>query len=206
MKNIVFLLCALSLMSCRKTEKYYDPYGRLTSSMEMKNGKPDGVSLFYFNDGINVYQETHYKNGKLNGYTTRWYYLSGKESEEYYVDDKLDGVRMGWYKNGRPSLEEYYSNGVLNGSSKEWFNNGQIKKETYYNNGIPTKEWHYYDNFGFELGYANFDDNGNGAKITISPDNTMKYSLYDSGTQYFDTLLVYSEQIYQQYKQKIASR
>ncbi|MDL2228061.1 toxin-antitoxin system YwqK family antitoxin [Bacteroidales bacterium OttesenSCG-928-K03] len=182
-KNLIIILSfiVLTLSSCRKTEVYYDFFGRVSSEIEMKRGVPDGTSTFYFQDGNNIKLKSHYKNGELNGPTTRWYYNGLKEAEEYYKNNLLDGVRKEWDKNGHLIIEEEYVAGNLDGVSKKWYSNGQIQIDAYYLNGLPHGKWTYYDFNGVEVGYAEFEK-GNGSQISLNPNGTIdKVIHYENG-------------------------
>ncbi|MDR2084524.1 MAG: toxin-antitoxin system YwqK family antitoxin [Bacteroidales bacterium] len=181
-KNIIIFCCLLVLIftSCRKTEKYYDYFGKITSEIQMKNGVPDGVAKFYFQDGKNINAISNYKNGKLEGGTTRWYYNGLKEYEEFYTNDQLHGTRKAWDKNGNLILEEEYTHGELNGISRTWYSNGQIKIDAYYLDGMPHGNWVFYDSNGIHVGYAEFE-NGNGTQISLNPNGTISKVIHYEG-------------------------
>ena len=184
MKKYTIIYCCflvLFLTSCKKTEKYYDVIGRLTSEIEMKKGEAHGLAKFYFNDGINVRQISNYKNGKLEGATTRWYYSGHKEAEEFYLNNLLHGTKRQWDSNGNLIIEEEYSNGELNGISKKWYSNGQIQIDAFYVAGMPHGNWKYYNEYGVEVGYAEFE-HGNGTQTSLNPNGTIdKVFHYEDG-------------------------
>ena len=88
---IVIVLLFVTI-ACTKTVVYTDDFGHKTSQVEMKGGVPHGKTILYFNDGENILQETNYKKGKMNGYSTRWFFNGGKEYEEYYK-----GIEQKWF-------------------------------------------------------------------------------------------------------------
>ena len=208
--NIVLIIIISTIIficnaSCTKTTENYDQYGHLTSSIQMRRGQPDGKTLIYFNDGITILQESNYKNGKLNGKSTRWFFTGHKEYEEYYVDDKLQGKKSTWNENGTLMAEDNYEKGLLNGNCNEWYSNGQLQMDTYYKNGLPDSIWNYYDYNGLEVGFAKFD-NGTGQQVAISPDNLIKITYFVDGDQTNDTIMPYTPKRYEQIKQSCVKK
>lgn len=177
--------------SCKETVEYTDRFGRLSTKMEMRRGVPHGKTTLYYNDGYNVLQESYYKKGVLDGYSVRWYYHGGKEYEEFYVNGNLHGKKSTWDKSGLLVVEDHYDNGTLHGTCKKWYDNGQIQIDSRYNNGMPDSTWHYFDYYGLEVGYANFD-NGNGTHVAISPDNTIKVTTYSDGVPSVDSIVPFT--------------
>ncbi len=204
-KILIITIVALTCISCTETVTYTDKFDRPTTRMTMRKGVPHGKTYLYFNDGVTVLQETNYKKGVLEGYSTRWHYLGGKEYEEFYVKGKLHGKKSTWNKSGLLVVEDNYNNGFLDGTCKKWFDNGQIQIDSRYKNGMPDSTWHYYDFYGIEVGYAKFD-NGNGTHVAISPDNTIKVTDYVDGEPVADSITPYTSRKYDTLKQIVSSR
>ena len=70
--------------------------------------------------------EESFKNGKRDGLSTSWYENGQKVSQGTFIAGKLNGVSTGWYKNGKKWLEITYDNGqgILR---KEWNKDGTTK-------------------------------------------------------------------------------
>jgi antitoxin component YwqK of YwqJK toxin-antitoxin module len=170
---VTFCLIIVLTNACTKVERYYYPDGKLSSEISKKHGVPNGCSRFYFHNGISVKMESNYKEGKLDGYTTRWYFNGYKEAEEYYVDALLEGKRRLWDEAGQLIVEDEYSGGVLNGYSRKWYPNGQLQIDAYYVNGKADGDWKYYDGNGIEVGYAHFNM-GNGEQMILDKDGKVQ--------------------------------
>ena len=186
---IVIILLFVTI-ACTKTVVYTDDFGHKTSQVEMKGGVPHGKTILYFNDGENILQETNYKKGKMNGYSTRWFFNGGKEYEEYYVDNVLEGQKNTWDRTGLLRASDSYCHGLLNGNCSKWYDNGQIQIESYYKMGMPDSIWYYYDYYGLEVGRAKFHD-GDGTQIAISPNNEIKITEYKKGEPVSDSVMVF---------------
>ncbi len=55
------------------------------------------VKKEYWEDG-QLKQETHYKNGKLEGLGTKWYETGEKMGERYFKNGLREGLERHWYK------------------------------------------------------------------------------------------------------------
>ena len=68
--------------------------------MNYKNGKLDGKSIAYFDNGI-IYFEQNYKEGKLDGYE-RFYHLNGQLKQEgKFIQNKATGEFKLYNENGK---------------------------------------------------------------------------------------------------------
>ncbi|MDD4141743.1 MAG: toxin-antitoxin system YwqK family antitoxin [Bacteroidales bacterium] len=180
---ISICITACFFISCKKVEEFHDPFGRLACTMETKKGVADGVTKFYFNDGVSVKQETYYKNGKLNGPSKRWFYNGKTEVEEYYINDSLDGTKKIWDEKGQLIVEDHYTMGILNGTSKKWYSNGQLQIDAFFIDGLADGEWKYYNSNGIEVGYASFNM-GTGEQIGLDDKGNIKEIIkYENGVK-----------------------
>ncbi len=57
-------------------------------------------------------EETHYKEGKKEGLTTKWYENGQKQEEGNFKDDKKEGLFTLWYENGQKKEELHFEDGI----------------------------------------------------------------------------------------------
>ncbi len=161
--NILFLLnVTIRLM------KTYVPYilllfivtscGRRLDEVEIKNDKGLVVEKYYLNqDSIrfgtytsydeegNVFEESQYKKGKLDGERKIYFSNGGVEILENYKAGKIVGSYQSFYKNGKPNLVAEYVDGSMEGMVRRYFDSGEIMEEvTFVNNeeNGPFKEYY----------------------------------------------------------------
>lgn len=78
----------------------------------------------------------HFKNGKRNGIDI-WYYPTGKKFKvTNYKDGLLHGTEIEYDESGRKKYEEPYRNGKLHGIKKYYRENGQIWAKQKYEDGV----------------------------------------------------------------------
>ena len=70
----------------------------------IKNGKPDGLWSFWFENG-QMWTGGTYKDGVQDGLWTEWYENGQKRWERTYKDGKWEGKRNSWYENGQKKEE-----------------------------------------------------------------------------------------------------
>jgi antitoxin component YwqK of YwqJK toxin-antitoxin module len=153
--------------------------GRKKSEDNYKNGRPDGESLYYWNDGsilsIGVWKEgrqigehrKYFENGELNKIT------------HYDSNGLYHGKSISWWENGKPFIERTYIHGKETGKSYAWWESGRLRVEseklngkdigttTFYhnrdNNPISSK-WHYEN--GEQVSEECWDEDGNECECT----------------------------------------
>lgn len=115
---------------------------------------------FYNEDGYKVALST-YKNGKLNG-TSFTYFDNGAVSDESnYVDDVLHGPWFQYLPNGKRRLDTHYVNGKLDGLYKYWNVDGELSVEGYYRNGVQIGDWKIYESEATKKFFLmKYDNNG----------------------------------------------
>jgi antitoxin component YwqK of YwqJK toxin-antitoxin module len=140
MKRILFLLIALSSLSCsaqslQTIKTYYDPYYKTklyeTYSVIANTPTKQGTYKAYDAQGILV-KEATYVNGLVNG-----------DYKEYYSSDFEPAYR------GKLSLSETYKMGVLEGGSSEYGYNAGVRyvvRTVTRAAGTITGETNYFDN------------------------------------------------------------
>ena len=170
-----------------------------TREKSYKDGKLDGITIYWYDDGQKEKEETfkdgkldglteewhvngqksfegNYKNGELDGKVIEWYDDGQKKKEETYKDGKLDGLKEEWHVNGQKSFEGNYKNDKLDGKVTEWYDNGQKMSEENYKEGKRvgiSKRWHRNGQLSYEGKYKNNHLDG---LITEWYDNGQKMS------------------------------
>jgi len=128
----------------------YNHYGHLVYKGQMKNGKPHGKGIKYFEDSELILYEGEFKNGLYDGYgvlanhgngdtnngnkpsggTYKGYFSKGLKHGEIVNDDSLQGFK--YYYN--------YKMGLIDGQHKYIEKNGVVNISNY-KDGVPYGEW-----------------------------------------------------------------
>ncbi len=153
-------------------EKHYYPNGKLSSEVEVKDRRKNGLASYFTPEGLLQYKvnynkdyidykEQYFENGVLKSKTS---YKYGRIDGGYvrYNKDGIkieEGVRKDTYKDGvwkiyegrkgRLSCEITYKNGNENGPVKFYNTNAKkVEKEGQYLNGKKHGVWKHYDMAG----------------------------------------------------------
>lgn len=154
----LILLLAASACQREKTEKY--PNGNLRSVQHFKGKKQHGLNTWYYENGKKQL-EAEYQEGVLNGRSTRWYQNGAKESVATYRNGLKNGLEVIWTASGVKAEEKTYKNDTLDGPYLLFHENGMVKIEGGYRMGMFHGNWGWFNEFGFKVGDAVFD-NGKG--------------------------------------------
>lgn len=142
----------------------YNIYGHLVYKGQMKEGKPHGKGIKYFEDSEIIQYEGEFKNGLYDGYgvlanhgygdTTngnkpvcahhKGYFIKGLKHGEIVNDDSLNGKEYNNYKMG-----------LRDGLQKSVNNNGSINTH-YYKDGVREGEFKTVDKDGNVIALTNF--------------------------------------------------
>ncbi|NVK53482.1 MAG: toxin-antitoxin system YwqK family antitoxin [Flavobacteriaceae bacterium] len=107
------------------------------------NEKFHGLVKYYFANG-KIYQEIHYKEGKIEG-LRKVYFESGKlKSTKNYINSKIEGKYKEYYETGELFMTGRYENGEQNGIWKTYYKTGKIKEKGKYNKGRKVGVWKIY--------------------------------------------------------------
>lgn len=108
------------------------------TSIQFTNNSPNPeVQRSYFPNG-NIEYEAIYINGKLDGISRVWLEDGSLFSESGYSNGHPHGIWKKYHPNGKTMYETIYEYGKINGSEKWFYKTGQIKSEQYFLNGNPT--------------------------------------------------------------------
>ena len=137
MKKILGIAFGVTLLfSCgdiRYKEEYY-PSGELMYKVEIVDGKQNGESVYYYENGT-IRQVGNWKNDLEHGIFKK-YHSNGQIAEIYEArEGGLFGEAKGYYSNGKLEYEIIYENGVAEGESKYYYENGSIKEIKEHKNG-----------------------------------------------------------------------
>ncbi len=104
--------------------------GKVEIERAMKNGKSEGVTRKYDNEG-KLKSEINYKNGREDG-KSYVFYTSNQDdysATSYYTNGKLNGDYSETYENGKPKVKGTYTNGSKSGKWTYYKNNGKVDRE-----------------------------------------------------------------------------
>ena len=110
--------------------------GSLQKLVQLYDGKLDGFSLEWYNNGQKKC-EGDYKNAKQDGPWTSWHENGKKSRQAIFKQDRPEGRTEEWYENGQKKTEANWRDGRLNGTTNRWYKNGLKKDEVFLKNGIP---------------------------------------------------------------------
>lgn len=188
--NILWLIVLLAILSgCDRSKKSYWDNGSLRSDLNYKDGKLNGLAVWYFENGVKE-QEANYINNKLSGVMKRWYASGIPESVSNYNHGLLDGKAITYDEGGAKTLEESYKNDTLDGPFRQWYKNGQIMIGGSYKSGLFNGRWMYYEVTGQIVGVGNFEQ-GSGIQKAWWPNGNLKREVH-----YKDNLKHGEERIY----------
>ena len=119
-------------------EKKY-PNGRVEATLEVKDGKLNGKTFVYSEDG-KVKKEENYINGLMEG-VERAYYPSGKlEFEVTNKNDLRNGIERHYSEEGKLEIEIPYLHGSVEGLVKRYDENGKVVEQAMYKNDKEVKK------------------------------------------------------------------
>ncbi len=117
------------------------PDRRLKFAIEIRDGKPHGISRGYYDDGQQEVEE-HFENGISHGMRLRWYRNGQKKSEARIVNGKIEGTFTRWHDNGQKSAEAQMDSGEAHGLSQGWHRSGARKSRVELEHGkVVSKEF-----------------------------------------------------------------
>jgi antitoxin component YwqK of YwqJK toxin-antitoxin module len=145
--------------------KWYHDNGKIFFKTFYKNGKPDGVQKGYYSDG-GIRYKFQYKDGKQDGYVYH-YYQSGKlMGKVLYKNGSVQGKALAYHENGAIMAVSSYVNGKQDGASIIYHKNGQVEYEFSYKEGrLDGLSRNYYENG--KIRYEWFHDKDEGTKYAI---------------------------------------
>ena len=97
------------------------------------------VEKSYFSNG-NVEYEAEFINGKLDGVSRVWLEDGTLISESEYSNGQPHGIWMRYHPNGSIKYEIRYEYGKKNGDEKWFYENGRVKSEQNFIHGKPESE------------------------------------------------------------------
>jgi antitoxin component YwqK of YwqJK toxin-antitoxin module len=149
-KNSLYIICliVLVLVSCtpknNNIEEEYYPNGTIKTRMEVKDGKRNGLTQNYDNQG-RLESTAELVDDIYEGWMTQYNPNTGKVSaKSYYVNDTQNGPAYQYYVTGELFREETYKEGRIDSIVKTFWANGKLQAEVYFRKGKPAvglKEW-----------------------------------------------------------------
>ena len=107
------------------TEYSYYPNGQQEYAAEYLNGKLDGMSRHWSEDGF-IISESEYSHGKLHGNWKKYYDNQTIMYEAHYFHGQKHGKEKWYYNNGQVKSEESFHYGVSESPIIRWYPNGSI--------------------------------------------------------------------------------
>ena len=107
------------------TEFSYYPNGQQEYAAEYLNGKLDGLSRHWSEDGLLI-SETEYSYGKPHGIWKKYYTNQNTMHEVYYFHGQKHGIEKWYHENGLIKSEQFFHYGVSEGTIIRWHPNGSI--------------------------------------------------------------------------------
>lgn len=152
--------------------EYYDSGKVAFKSFKDKDGKLNGLSTLYYENGtiqakgklVNNLQEGEWEvyneqSGKLELITNfeagevkskKYFYESGKlKSFLPFVDDEIEGLGHEYYEDGSIKVNAEFKNGEFNGIFQLYYEDGSYEQEGTYVNGKKEGKWYYYKFSGY---------------------------------------------------------
>ena len=109
----------------------YHPDSVIRATIEVKNGKLDGTTKIYFNDG-QLEEIRSFKKGMMHGKWEKWNHENIKIAEAGYMDDKKDGKWYVWDDNGTLRYDMTYQNGEKKGTWLMYDEQGKLISQKEY--------------------------------------------------------------------------
>jgi antitoxin component YwqK of YwqJK toxin-antitoxin module len=94
------------------SHRHFYQYGQLKYVEHFRDGKLDGVSEFWYENGAKQ-GELPMTNGKPNGTALTWYPDGRKKSEKHWVNGQLDGPSIEWDAKGKKTSEILWSRNAV---------------------------------------------------------------------------------------------
>ena len=107
------------------SEVSYYPNGQQEYSAEYLNGKLDGMSRHWSEDGFLI-SESEYSYGKPHGIWKKYYANKNTMYEAHYFHGKKHGKEKWYYENGQIKSEQSFHYGVSENEIIRWHPDGSI--------------------------------------------------------------------------------
>jgi len=136
--RIIIFVIALSIISCSDSDTIRKelPSGmKEVYQVQKKSGEKSGIYRLYYPDG-NLFEESDYRQGKLNGQRILYYPSGKKEILESYQNDTITGTYQMFHENGSLKLKGAYKNGVMTGIWKAFYESGALKEEVAFSDNL----------------------------------------------------------------------
>ncbi|SNT27235.1 MORN repeat variant [Ekhidna lutea] len=109
--------------------RQYTKDSRLKTVVNYDQGIKHGTSYLYHDDGETVLLAMPYENGKREGVSKKYYENGQLYASTSYQNDKLHGIRTIYYSTGQIKAEINYGYGNPGTGTKEYLIDGDLKDE-----------------------------------------------------------------------------
>ena len=185
MKKVVILLTLLTFISgCSKDpvdnsllvlrdgvmceQNKLDPYtGKVVGFREdgtkrlegaYKEGKKDGIWIYWFTDGVNIETKVAFKEGKEDGLYIRYSPDGQKREEQNFKNGLRDGLLTQYYDNTHKEFEQLFKDGKQTGLVTRWYPNGQKESGGFLIDGVKNGAWVYWEENGHKKSEITYRD------------------------------------------------
>lgn len=163
-KNLSFLIVIIFLVSCgqRLNEVVNtDEDGNVLERFYIDSDSLKFGKYTSFDAGGNVFEESIYKKGNLDGIRTIFFPSGKVEIQETYKDGVYHGPYKSFFENGQVNLEATYVAGTMEGIVRRYYSSGELLEEVTFTdneeNG-PFKEYYKNGQVKWEGNYINGDN------------------------------------------------
>ncbi len=119
---------------------YFDPQGRIDSTLRYKNGKLNGKYSHDSDDGIRLVSGQFRKGRKHKAW--KWRGKDGlTDSVRTFSSGKLNGAFKDYYPNGSLKINTNYSSNQRHGSYREYSESKEMITKGQYNRSLPNGIW-----------------------------------------------------------------
>ena len=112
-------------LSNKHIEYSYYPTGQKEYTAEYVNGKLDGISSHWSENGI-LTSESEYSNGKPHGIWKKFHANNTIMNEAHYFHGQKHGIEKWFYNNGQIKSEQSFYYGVPQDDRIRWYPDGSI--------------------------------------------------------------------------------
>ena len=173
---VLVLAILFFLLACNRTDIQYWDNGNLKSEIHYKNGKINGLAIWYYENGKKYY-EANYIDEKLEGPLTTWHSNGYLKSREVYRNDMLNGKSIQYNTQGIKTEEVFFVNDTMHGEYRAWYDDRTKRIEGQYIYGMMDGRWFYWDQYGYLVGEGDFQK-GTGVQKKYNFDGTLQGKLF----------------------------
>ena len=113
-----------------------------------KDGFWDGLHLYWYDDGVTLFDSSNWNQGLLNGKQTLYFENGQKEIEQNFTNNIKNGLYTEWYETGTKKQEGTFVNGLKEGKWEGWWMNQTTLYQGQYELDKMSGIWKYFYMYG----------------------------------------------------------